>query len=254
MIDQSIQEVSARLWEETDYRNEAHSTRWFKVNLVLDGVTIPQVFDAFCTDKVITTGLLQGMHLDEWLESRPSQVVRDQAAQTLYDLFVYSTLELRRLHADPNPGNYLFKKNGELALIDFGCVKSLSDRFVAKLPALLRAFCSADLNNILSAYSDLGMKMKLDNEHGHGFDEVLLAFGEWLSMPFKHEYFDFGKHKNYTRSGHELIHNLSELPGVESVEKDFIFFDRTVYGLFKVFERLEAKVYVRRNWEAVWEV
>lgn len=194
---------------------------------------------------------MQGKHLEQWLRDKPSQAARNRAAQTLYDLFVYSTLKLRRLHADPNPGNYLFRDNGELALIDYGCVKSLSDRFVEKIPALLHAFCSADINRVVAAYAELGMRVDIHSED-EAFDGVLRSFGEWLSLPFQDDYFDFAIHKDYTSAGHELLQGLSELPGVESVEKDFIFFDRTVYGLFKIFERLEAQVYVRRNWEAVW--
>lgn len=252
VIEQSIQEVGARLREEIDYRLEARNTRWFKDHLIMDGVELPEVYEPFCTDKVITTQLLDGVHLDEWLADNPSQEARNRAAQTLYDLFVFSTLQLRRLHADPNPGNYLFKETGEIALIDFGCVKALSDRFVEKIPALLHSFHSGDLSRIIDAYGDLGMKMNLENEDAEGFDNLLRSFGQWLSKPFENEYFDFRVNWDYTSSGRDLIQGLSHLPGVETLQRDFIFFDRTVYGLFKIFERMEAKVAMRKHWEKLW--
>jgi len=250
IVDTSIKEIGERLMEETDYQLEAKQTRWFKDNLHIEGIESPSVFDEFCTDRVLTTQMLEGVHLDAWLETNPSQAHRDKAAQLIYDLFVHSTLHLGRVHADPNPGNYLFKPNGELALIDFGCVKTLSQHFIDHLPALLRAFYLDDIDEIKSAYADIGMRIVPDASEE--YEQVVRRFGSWLSLPIKEPYFDFKVNSDYTSTGLKLIKELSETPCLETVEKDFIFFDRTMYGLFKIFERLEAKVYMRSHWEGLW--
>jgi len=252
VVETSIDEIGSRLMEETDYLLEAQNTRWFKENLSVDGVQTPKVYDRYCTDRVITTELLDGLHIDDWLATGPSQKVRDEAAQRIYELFIHSTVAFGRVHADPNPGNYLFKENGELALIDFGCVKQLSRHFTEHFPTLLYAFYLDDIDKIISAYSNLGMRVapKLAVE----CEKVLRPFGEWLSRPIKEPYFDFKKNNDYTSSGLSLLKDLSEMPFLESVEEDFIFFDRTLYGLFKIFERLEAKVYMRKHWEKIWGV
>jgi len=252
VVDTTIDEIGLRLLEETNYRLEAENTRWFKDNLLINGIEIPDVFDEYCTDRVITTELLEGQHIDDWLATGPSQDVRDKAAKLIYELFVRCAVELGRVHADPNPGNFLFKKNGEIALIDFGCVKQLDAQFREKLPPLLHAFYIDDLDKIVRAYSDIGMHLVpgLSGEH----DQVLRSFGEWLSRPIKEPYFDFKKNNDYTTSGLPVIKELSEMPILESIQEDFIFFDRTLYGLFKIFERLEAKVYMREHWEKLWRV
>ncbi len=123
VLENSISEVGARLQEETDYRLEAKNTRWFAEHIRIDGVRIPRVIEKFCSDRVITTELLEGLHLDDWLAMQPSQTARNLAAQRINDVFVHSTLKLRRMHTDPNPGNYLFHDDGAIGLIDFGCVK-----------------------------------------------------------------------------------------------------------------------------------
>jgi len=92
--------------------------------------------------------------------------------------------------------------------------------------------------------------LKADNSPE--LESVLLPIGQWVSQPFQEDYFDFGQHQDYTKSGHELIHQLSDMPGLETVNEDFIYFDRTLYGMLKIFERLEAKVYMRTRWEKLW--
>ncbi len=250
IVDTTINEIAARLMEETDYELEARNTSWFKQHLVYDGVEVPHVYDELCSKRVITTQMLKGRHIDDWLATNPSQQHRDKAAQLIYDCFVHCAVELGRVHADPNPGNYLFKDNGELALIDFGCVKQLGKRFTDHLPALLYAFYLSDFQKIVEAYSNIGMSFSEKVESN--YQSVLQPFGEWLSKPVREEYFDFKVHNDYTSSGLQLMKSVAEMPTVETVEKDFIFFDRTMYGLFKIFERLEAKVYMRAKWETLW--
>lgn len=250
VVDISIDEIESRLKEEIDYRNEAANTRWFKEHLQIKGIQVPEVYSEYCTDRIIVTQMLHGHHLDEWLARQPSQQIRNRAAQLIYDAFVFSTIKLRRLHADPNPGNYLFKDNGDLALIDFGCVKQLGENFTEHLPNLLHAFYLNDYESIVVAYEKIGTTISADSKGD--YETILRPFGEWLSKPVAQEYFDFKENNNYTSSGLNLIKDMTEMPSLQSVDEDFIFFDRTLYGLFKIFERLEAKVYMRRHWEALW--
>jgi len=151
VIENTVQEIGDRLREETDYLLEAENTRWFKNNFHLDCIDVPKVFDDYSSSRVITTQMLDGQHLDDWLASNPSQEQRDRAAQLIYDSFIHSTTVLGRTHADPNPGNYLYAKDGRIGLIDFGCIKKFSPRFVENIPTLLRAFYRNELQEILAA-------------------------------------------------------------------------------------------------------
>ena len=250
IVKKSLSEIADRLREETDYINEANNTRWFNQHLKLEGVETPAVFDQFSSQRVITTQLMTGLHLDDWLATNPSQVQRDRAAQYIYDVFFHSATQLKRLHADPNPGNYLFKENGDIVLIDFGCVKTLGDRFVDYIPTLLHAFYEGDYEKIISAYSDIGMRIRANSMED--YDTVLRPFGEWISLPFQSESFDFKQNQDYTSKGRNLIHEMAHMPSFETVEEDFIFFDRTIYGLFKIFEQLEANVACLGHWQQLW--
>ena len=242
----TIDEIEGRLTEELDYVGEATRTMWFYENLTTEGIHVPQVFSDYSTTRVITTELMDGLHLDEWLQSNPSQDARDAAAQHIYDCFAECVHKLRRLHADPNPGNYLFRDDGTVVLIDFGCTRDLSENFVSNLPALLRAYRSDSPEQLHAAFTSLDMI------YGGSFDEVyedvLQPFGKWLTQLFESEYFDFGKNPNYTTDARELIHKMAKVQDLDQLAEEFIFFDRTTYGLCKIFERLQAKVRMRHHW------
>lgn len=247
VVEQSIDEVHKRLQEELDYSVEASNTRWFRNNLCLQGIEIPLVYDRWCSNRVLTTQLLEGLHLDAWLATNPSQQFRDLAGQRLYDQFAHSTLNLKCLHSDPNPGNYLFRDDGSIGLIDFGCVRSFSNTFVSNLPELLQAFMAGDKEAVFAGYAKLGMTFDSGDETL--FDRVLKPFGQWLCLPFQNDSFDFAAHSDYTRTGRDLIHKLASLSSVDTIAEEFIFFDRTVYGLCKIFEKMKATVRMRHHWE-----
>ena len=239
-------EIQARLMEEVDYRIEANNTRWFREHLQMKGVSVPLVYDPYSTERVLTSEYISGQHLDEWLADNPSQQQRDQIAQRLYDLFIVSLRELNCMHADPNPGNYLFHEDGTITLIDFGCIKHLSPLFVESHYQIIQAYYEEDHEALFTAYKKIGMNYKGDDLEF--YEEVLKPFGQWVSVILEHDTFDFGLHNDYTSSGNQAIKNLMKMSGVDSVADDFIFFNRTIYGLCKMFERMRAKVRIRHHW------
>ena len=243
---QSLTEIHARLREEVDYRQEAANTEWFRERLPADLAQVPAVIAERSGRRVLTTEYVGGLHLEDWRATSPSQQARDRAAQRLYDLFALSAQSLHRLHADPNPGNTFFSAEGDLTLIDFGCVKALSPRFIEMLPRVLRAYLDDDAPALFAAYEQLGM-LSRDNA-GRLYDEVLRPFGHWLVEPLREEYFDFGANADYTARGMNVIHGLQRLKGLDRLADEFVFFDRTIYGLCKLFERMGARLRLRHHW------
>ena len=245
IILQSLDEIEERLKEEIDYQIEAKNTQWFQQNIELEGISIPRVFEALSTNRVLTTEFIQGMHLEQWLETNPSQESRNTAAQLLYDFFLYSSEELQCLHADPNPGNYLFQQDGTITIIDFGCVRHLSDQFNSEFSQLMKAYVDDDPESLFSAYEELGMKHS--NPNDDFYKNVLRPFGQWVSEPFKSESFDFAKHHDYTYRGKESIKILHDMMNVDRIAEEFIFHNRTLYGLYQIFERMGATVKMRHH-------
>ncbi|MCU7891582.1 MAG: hypothetical protein KZQ78_08170 [Candidatus Thiodiazotropha sp. (ex Ustalcina ferruginea)] len=106
----SLDEIEMRLHEEVDYQHEAENTEWFQQHLKLHNISIPRVHRGLSSKRILTTARLPGLHLEQWLQHGPSQKERNHFGQLLYDVFVNSFYGLHALHADPNPGNYLFNR------------------------------------------------------------------------------------------------------------------------------------------------
>jgi predicted unusual protein kinase regulating ubiquinone biosynthesis (AarF/ABC1/UbiB family) len=247
----SLDEIEHRLFEEVDYLQEADHTDWFREQLQLDDIEIPTVYPEFSTKRVITTALLPGEHLDQWLSHNPTQEQRNHFAQKLYDLFVHSFYGVHALHADPNPGNYLFADDGSLGLVDFGCVRHFSKTFVGLIPALLNAYIQNDVEAILKIYQQLGLAVNnlKTSELESFYNEILQPFGNWLTRPFKAGRFDFSSSTSlYTKEGLGIFKQLSRINKVDDIANEFIYFDRTLFGLYQIFERMQAQVNMEHKW------
>jgi predicted unusual protein kinase regulating ubiquinone biosynthesis (AarF/ABC1/UbiB family) len=243
---QSLDEIHARLREEVDYVREAENTCWFRQRLGDSQPRIPEVIPEYCGARVLTTSLVDGLHLDDWLATGPDQTARDRAGQALYDHFIHTARNLGCIHADPNPGNTLFAEDGTITLIDFGCVKRISSGFIECLPELLGAYLRDDPSALFQSYERLGIV--IDHQSESLYEEILRPFGRWLVEPLRDEYYDFGEHPDYTARGLVVIYGLQRLKGLHGLADDFIFFDRTIYGLCKLFERMGARVRFRHHW------
>ncbi|PSQ94321.1 MAG: ABC transporter, partial [Bacteroidetes bacterium QH_2_63_10] len=129
-IDDHFQEVRARLEEETDYLNEAENIAFFAEQYDRDDVVTPRAVDAYTTETVLTMTYVEGQHLDTFLDDHPDQATRDHFGQLLWD-FLHEQVASnhRTLHADAHPGNFLFRDDGRLGVIDFGCVKTFPQDF-----------------------------------------------------------------------------------------------------------------------------
>lgn len=248
LIQQSLEEIHARLREEVNYRAEAAQTAWFAERAVGDGIALVSPVPELCGERVLTTEMADGLHLDAWLAGQPSQAARYRAGQQLYDFFVDSTRRLHRLHADPNPGNYLFHPDGSVTVIDFGCVREISPVFAEALPQLLQAYAADDPTALFATYRRLGMEHRGD--HDQVYRDILRPFGSWLLEPMQAESYDFATHADYTWRGQQLMHKMSGLKGLDRLADEFIYVDRTYYGLCKLFERLGARVRIRHHWFA----
>jgi predicted unusual protein kinase regulating ubiquinone biosynthesis (AarF/ABC1/UbiB family) len=246
----SLDEIEQRLHEEVDYHHEADNTEWFKTHLQLHRVSIPAVYRDYTSKRILATERLPGMHLEEWLRTHPTQAQRDHFGQLLYDTFVHAFYGLHALHADPNPGNYLFADDGTLGLLDFGCVRYYSADFVNLIPVLLRAYKERDAQAVISTYQRLGMVAEVTGDELQAFyDQILQPFGDWLTRPFMTGRFNFAHQGNsYTAEGWASFRQLANVRKINNLANEFIYFDRTFFGLYQLFERMGASIDMEHQW------
>ena len=118
-----VEDVTARLAEELDYRLEAESQEAFRDWWASDpDVLVPAVVAERSADRVLTSERVDAMGWETMLRST------DRAQRCRYGLiiwrFVFGSLHHHdAFNADPHPGNYLFLPDGRVAFLDFGCVQ-----------------------------------------------------------------------------------------------------------------------------------
>lgn len=253
LIGPALNEIEARLLEEVDYQQEARHLLFFAKHLKMDRLLIPEVRPDTTASNVLSTTFLSGRPLNRWLQSNPGQKARDTVAQQLYDLFIKSLYDLNCFHADPNPGNFIIARDLTVGLVDFGCVKRLSSEFVRYYRQLPRAIVDRDREGHFQLFQKLKLiRPGIEPAVQEQFFQVMDRFGEWFGRLYREEVFDFKANNDFIRQGRALTHETLKLRRHMDMNPDFVFLDRTRYGLFRLFEQMGARVRIRNPYEWSW--
>ena len=156
---------------------------------------------------------IDGMTLNEWLRTGPGREERDRLARKRFqDLFISGLYRLHRIHADPNPGNFIVKDDGKIGLVDFGCVKSFWTEFVSlygELPRKALQGDRSDYRRLLEALRIAG-PATTPQVHNHLF-KVFHEIGQWLGKLYREEYFDFRANPGFIAAGKKMMAQSFEL-------------------------------------------
>jgi predicted unusual protein kinase regulating ubiquinone biosynthesis (AarF/ABC1/UbiB family) len=113
-----------RLLDECDYRKEAAYQHAFGERLAgHPTIVVPKVHDDVSTSRVLVTTLEQGRSFYEWLGSSPDAAARDRVTRTFYRFYLGSFYLDGLFNCDPHPGNYLFRDDGKVVFLDYGCCR-----------------------------------------------------------------------------------------------------------------------------------
>lgn len=230
-------ELRDRLAEELNYEQEAAHTEWFRERIHNPHVHIPAVYQAHSTDRVLVTERLEGLHLLDWLATGPTQALREHYAQLLVDLFHQSVFELHCIHGDPNFGNYLFRDDGKLGWLDFGCVRTLDSSSMNALRRFYRPQLE-DPESVLRIHHEMGVRYHSDVPADEVLDFVV-QWSQWISEPYRNTQFNFSR-PGYMEQGAALGHKARAL--VESCNGAFLYFGRAQQGLYRLLQSLGACV------------
>jgi predicted unusual protein kinase regulating ubiquinone biosynthesis (AarF/ABC1/UbiB family) len=210
-------------------------------------LVFPTYYPELSSDKIITMDWLEGMHLKDFLLTNPSQEVRNQIGQALWDFYHHQVHILRKVHADPHPGNFLFTQDGKVKIFDFGCVKEIPESFYNAYFALINPEIYKDEKNIRHIYEQLELIHPTDTEKELDFFMPLFkVMIDMLTEPFTKDEFDFGDEKYFggVYSYVDYVSNLKEVR--ESVKargsRHSLYINRTYYGLYHMLYDLRAVV------------
>ena len=248
-IDHLMEEVEARLKEEVDYEIEADNTEHFYNNFNHDLIVIPQIERECSTTKVLASSFLEGKGFQEFLASNPTQKERNHYAQLIFDSFFIGLYHLQMIHADPNPGNFIFMDDKKLGLIDFGCVKKLDDEFLVTFSKLhVSLMDKVDDREITEQYANLKMIDRDTPEKMLEFyQEVIKPLDRIYIEIFNDAFYDFKENSDFSKRGFETIMEVQKksITAVHNMNEEYIFVDRTLLGYYAMFEKMEATIDTR---------
>lgn len=243
-------DIELKLAEELDYLHEAQALQWFAQHLTLPGLVIPRPVMGRTTKRTLTMQRLQGQHVNEWQQTHPSQAQRDHYGQLLFDTFMHCAFVLRRLQADPHPGNYLFMPDGHLGMLDFGCTRTLDAGFCVAVSTVWSALLHSplDTTRLQQAYLSLGL-ISTDLSEQDFCTQLLPALADmqaWQRLPFTTPVYDFAQHPPYP--GAKSERQRLAVRFLQAVPPDLPYFDRAYLGLTQMLKALGARVRTTNPW------
>jgi predicted unusual protein kinase regulating ubiquinone biosynthesis (AarF/ABC1/UbiB family) len=240
-----IKEVEERLLEETDYELEVRrSIEFSEACKILKDVVFPTYYPELSSGKIITMDWLEGMHLKEFLQTNPSQALKNKIGQALWDFYNFQQHELRAVHADPHPGNFLITKDEKLGVIDFGCIKEMPDDFYYPFFSLTSTRLFEDKEATIKAFRQL--KMILPNDNGAQIEFYHKSYKEMISLfakPYVTNTFDFSE-EGFFDDLYQYGEKITKMPEFKQARgvKHFIYINRTNFGLYNILHELKATV------------
>lgn len=248
VLEDTLDEIEQRLNEECDYINEAKNLIWFKEKFNNKSVIIPKVYQEYSSKKILTMEFIAGVHIPQWLKTKPTQERKNQLAQNIFDLYAYSFFELNSFQADSNLGNYLITADDKIAFLDFGCIKKVKNSFPNIIKDIVKASENQDKSGIILCLSKLGLLKKDDEVIINKYYQTLFQpLSLWIALPYLNDTFTFSMKNNYASQILPMNYEFLKQKEFQGLDKDLVFFLRGLHGLYKIFEMLEATIKLKKE-------
>ncbi|WP_087973679.1 ABC1 kinase family protein [Oceanobacillus rekensis] len=137
---------------ELDYEQELEFGEYFsdryKDN---EDIHIPTYYNHLCTEKVLVMEWVDGAKITDTLFMQQHHINIEKTTKNLFDHYIDQFLNPGKFHADPHAGNILIKKDGTIAIIDFGMVGEIKKEDTEQFKLLVQGFIIDNYDIVLSA-------------------------------------------------------------------------------------------------------
>lgn len=247
MSDDYFFEVQDKLLEETDYILEVVQGKEVVAACKhIPNLSFPNYYEDLSSKQIITMDWMNGIHLSEFTKINTNQETANALGQALWDFYMYQIHILKKVHADPHPGNFLISEKGTLIALDFGCMKAIPDDFYNPYFELAKPETLLDKSIFEEKMYDLEILRKDDGKDELAFfSEMFHEMLSIFSLPFHNETFDFSDEAFFGKIA-EFGDRYSKNTELRSYNpsrgsKHFIYMNRTFFGLYNLMFDLKAK-------------
>ena len=241
-------ELSARLYEELNYKREAANIKLFSEMLKNEKqIHVPKVFKDLSSDRLLTMSWLEGKKLTDWLGNKTSLEERNNLALNMFKAWYVPFYFYGVIHGDPHLGNYSITQKNEINLLDYGSIRFFPPHFVEGVINLYEALKNKDEALAVEAYKKWGF--------GNLSKEIIEILNLWANFIYAPLLTNDSKPISELRDSKEgrnvaskVYSKLKKIGGVEP-PREFVLMDRAAVGLGSVFMHLKSEV----NWHKVFE-
>lgn len=243
-----FKEIEGKLMEETDYLLEIEQSKEISLACAkIPNLRFPTYYSNLSNERIITMDWMEGQHLSEFAKSNTDRNKATKVGQTLWDFYMFQMHKLKKVHADPHPGNFLVDNDANLIAIDFGCMKAVPEDFYIPYFELSRP---ENINNpriFNQKMFELEILRQDDSpEEQKFFSELFFEMLSLFTQPFHKETFDFSDREFFDKiaSFSEKFSKDSEIRKMNGNRgsKHFLYINRTFFGLYNLMNDLGAKV------------
>lgn len=244
--DKYFKEVENKLIEETNYVLELKQSQEIADACShIPGILFPSYYEDLSSERIITMDYMEGIHLSEFTKHNQDADLANKIGQTLWDFYMYQIHKLKKVHADPHPGNFLVSNSNDLIVLDFGCMKEIPEEFYIPYFQLALKENLDNKERFTQKMYELEILRPDDSPEEIAFFSEM--FHEMLSLftqPLHEEYFDFSNTDffgNIARLGEKYSKNtqLRKMNGNRG-SKHFIYMNRSFFGLYNLMFDLKA--------------
>ena len=252
-----FKEVENKLLEETDYVLELKQSQDMASDCKnIKNLKFPEYYANLSSEKILTMDWMEGEHLSEFAKQNQDAKKGDQIGQALWDFYMFQMHHLRRVHADPHPGNFLIDNDFNLIAIDFGCIKEVPNEFY--VPYFELANPEIINNPVLfkEKMYELEILRKDDSEKEIiYFSQLFHSLLSLFTKPFHGDYFDFSDDEFFNQiatMGEEFTKDtqLRKMNGNRG-SKHFLYINRTFFGLYNLLHDLKARVNTKEYYKYI---
>ena len=152
-----VQEFRRTLWQELDYRREAHNLTRIGDNLArFPRIVVPAPVDDFTSTRVLTMDFIKGNKITSLSPLVRQELAGEELASELFRAYLHQIIIDGFFHADPHPGNVFLTDDGRVALLDLGMVSRLSPSRQDQLLKLLLAVSESNGDRAASLAMQIG--------------------------------------------------------------------------------------------------
>jgi predicted unusual protein kinase regulating ubiquinone biosynthesis (AarF/ABC1/UbiB family) len=243
-----FKEVENKLLEETDYILELKQSEAMAVDCAkIPNLKFPKYYSDLSSEKILTMDWMEGEHLSEFASRNQDESKGDKIGQALWDFYMFQIHNLRRVHADPHPGNFLIDKDSNLIAIDFGCIKEVPEDFYIPYFELAVPEIIGNPKLFNDKLYELEI-LRLDDspKEIEYFTKIFYDLLSLFTKPFHGDYFDFSDDEFFGQiatMGEDFAKDtqLRKMNGNRG-SKHFLYINRTFFGLYNLMHDLKARV------------